>query len=116
MIGSDEPLNMGHVMAEYANMPLMVPQSDLMRWWDSGLINETSYIFLALNLEKAAQTEEHFDLTAFCERWELPADDNGKTKRPKRKTVMQVLDKLEDLGAGEIVHTAVQLKIDFNKL
>ena len=51
----------------YSRMPIKVSQSDLIRWWDQGVINTAHFIRFALMVERVGEDGlESFDIAKFC--------------------------------------------------
>jgi hypothetical protein len=100
------------VEANYAGKPVKAAMSDLLFWWQDGYLNTASFIFLALKLDGiGSTTEEEFDVIEWCQRWETPENDKGKTKIPKPKEVMTVLQKIQANGQGQI-NIQMTLRLD----
>lgn len=95
---------------KYSRMPIKVSQHELSTWWCQGLINDAAFIFLALKIERVgADGIEDFDITKFCDDW--VGEVNGKDKRLKEKTVMKVIQDLQQKGAAT-VDMSMQLSLD----
>ena len=105
----------GKVSADYAGKPLGLSASGLKKLWADGLLNEASYVCLALMLDAPSmEPNTDFDLHEFQEDW-VAALDGGKEKAPKIKTIRDVLEKLHEQALAN-VETRVQLTLSFEKL
>jgi hypothetical protein len=86
------------VEANYSGKPLQLSMSDLIFAWEDGLINNASYIFLAMKLDGiGSKVAEDFNIIEFIDRWE------GKRKRLTNKDVMGAIARMEKAGRAKVV-------------
>ena len=95
----------------YSRMPIKVSQSDLIRWWDQGVINTAHFIRFALMVERVGEDGlESFDIAKFCGDW-VGTKKNGEPKCVNPKQVMNEIQALQQCGAAR-VETTVQMSLD----
>ena len=95
----------------YSRMPVKVSQSDLIRWWDQGVINTAHFIRFALMVERVGEDGlESFDIAKFCGDW-VGTKKNGEPKCVNPKQVMNEIQALQQCGAAR-VETTVQMSLD----
>lgn len=88
---------------------LALTTDDIQILWSQGILSDTAYVHLALQLEADKYGRlTAFDIPNFIMRWEYQRDETTKPKALKRKSVVIAIQLLEDL---EILQTDQQLSL-----
>jgi hypothetical protein len=91
---------------------ITLTRPQLKEWFEFGVINADTYIFLAINFARNQDDSEfNLNISNFCQDWEVETGE-GKTKAIKPRQVRACLAKLEAAGAVSAPNV-VQLSLLF---